>query len=389
MHAAAPNDVTAAAAARIATRLLERMPELLDRLADAYRTEDPQYGSLPDSTLREEVLPVSETVIAAFLTAVSEQRAPTLDEARVAEEMATRRLAMGVGLDAMLHVFRIGGRAVFQSLIDSIEPGEELALGDLGVRWMDFIDHVSSLAASAYLAASHDRVRHIEARRNVVIEALLGARDASDLRSVAAEFSIRIAELYAPVVIGGEEVTSCGDGLLAASTPDALVALRGRSLLLLAPNRPPDESSLRQVVGRRPIVIGRAAAPGPDLRAEVEQAETVLRIAGARGEGCVLTVDSYLIEQVAEAAPRILRQLRDRVIDPIAANDRGGLLLATLRTYLETGSVAATADREAAHPNTVTHRLRRILTLTGLNPRVPTDAAVLVLALRASGPAGC
>jgi DNA-binding PucR family transcriptional regulator len=37
------------------------------------------------------------------------------------------------------------------------------------------------------------------------------------------------------------------------------------------------------------------------------------------------------------------------------------------------------------HPNTVAYRLRRVRELTGLDARVPTDAALLVIALKARG----
>jgi sugar diacid utilization regulator len=55
--------------------------------------------------------------------------------------------------------------------------------------------------------------------------------------------------------------------------------------------------------------------------------------------------------------------------------------VATLRRYLETGSVPDTARREMVHANTVSYRLGRVRDLTGLDPRVPRESALLVLGL--------
>jgi len=55
--------------------------------------------------------------------------------------------------------------------------------------------------------------------------------------------------------------------------------------------------------------------------------------------------------------------------------------MATLRTYLETGSIPETARREVVHSNTVGYRLNRVREITGLDPRTPRDSALLVLGL--------
>ena len=56
-------------------------------------------------------------------------------------------------------------------------------------------------------------------------------------------------------------------------------------------------------------------------------------------------------------------------------------MTATLRTYLDTGSIPETARRELVHANTVLYRLGRVRELTGLDPRRPNESALLVLGL--------
>jgi DNA-binding PucR family transcriptional regulator len=49
--------------------------------------------------------------------------------------------------------------------------------------------------------------------------------------------------------------------------------------------------------------------------------------------------------------------------------------------YLASGSIPETGRREHVHANTVAYRLGRVKELTGLDPRVPRESALLVLGL--------
>ena len=76
-----------------------------------------------------------------------------------------------------------------------------------------------------------------------------------------------------------------------------------------------------------------------------------------------------------------LDSLRRRVADVLTARDPGGVIVGSLQVYLATGSIPETARREHVHPNTVAYRLGRVRELTGLDPRVPAESALLVLGL--------
>ena len=71
------------------------------------------------------------------------------------------------------------------------------------------------------------------------------------------------------------------------------------------------------------------------------------------------------------------------MLEALQRQDRGGLVVSTLRTYLRCGSIPETARLESVHPNTVAYRLRRVAEISGLDPRIPNDAAQLVLAMAA------
>lgn len=80
--------------------------------------------------------------------------------------------------------------------------------------------------------------------------------------------------------------------------------------------------------------------------------------------------------------PARLEPFAESVMVPLVEHDRrhGTALVATLRAFLDgDGSIKATAGDLHLHPNSLRHRLRRISELTGRDPRVFADLAVLAI----------
>lgn len=350
-------------------------------LGAAYRAEVPEYAALSDELIAGEVLRVSRRVVEVFLEDVAVGRPPDAGSVPELEEMGRRRLEMGIPLEAMLHVYRIAGRGVFSAIVAEIEPGEEAALGDIGAQWLDYIDRCSTRASSGYIAASNERVRRIEARRGAVLQALLGAGDSAEVAAVASEFSLSLAGAYTPLLISAEP--SRLDELSAIAPPGSLSGFRSSALLLLVGDPATDLRPITHRFADVLVVCGLPQPAGPALRAEVERAERVLTAAAARGMEGVLGPHDLLVEQFVLADRRTAATLDRAVLARLRAKDPSGTLVATLRAFLETGSVPATAERMVVHPNTAAYRLRRVAEISSYDPRVPAQAAVLVLALAA------
>ncbi len=64
------------------------------------------------------------------------------------------------------------------------EGGEESALATLAGGWIEYLDRASSFFAEGYLAASHDQLRRLDARRSAIVDALLDAQDAAEVAAV-------------------------------------------------------------------------------------------------------------------------------------------------------------------------------------------------------------
>ena len=362
----------------LAERVLVDLDALVARMGAAYQEEIPEYAAMSDATMAVDVLPVSRRLVEVFLDCVEQDRTLAPAELEVFEQSGRHRLDMGMPLESVLHAYRIAGREAWTALCAAITPGEEPLLVDLAGRWMDVVDRTSSALARAYLAASHDRLRDLDARRRELVEALLTANDPSEVAAVSLRFSTVLAPSYVPVLVGGTGAVAGIDALLAEAPAGTLGGHRGDRVLLLVPQR------LDTPAGRPGALVawGRPATCGRELCEEVRQVERLLSTAVAEGrrEGS-FGPDDLLVEQLLLGNERVADALRRRVADVLVARDGSGVLVGTLRSYLASGSIPETARAEHVHVNTVAYRLTRVRDLTGLDPRVPQSAALLVLGL--------
>lgn len=371
------------AASAIAGRIVAHYDDVVPHLTASYK-EVPTYAEMPPEVIANEVVPTSRLIILGFFDAIAAGEEPDAAAIDVIPRMGRRRLEMGVPLEPVLHVYRVASRVMWDELVAATEPGEESALAELGGRWMDYMDQAASIMASAYLAASHESLRSLDERRRALLDALLSAADPAEVAAVSIRFSTVLAHSYVPVVLDGPSAIARIDLLIDGAPDGTIGGHRLGQVLLLVPAPHVDVASLLRAAGPGTVLTyGTAAAPGPDLLREVGTAETLL--SAARGAGLrsgAFGPDDLLIEQLLAANPRVATSLRRRVRDALAGRDHDGLITSTLRAFLETGSVPDTAKREVVHPNTVLYRLKRVRELTGLDPRVPADAAMLVLGFR-------
>jgi hypothetical protein len=201
-----------------------------------------------------------------------------------------------------------------------------------------------------------------------------------------------LAGAYIPVLVTATGVSGRIDRILREAPPRTLGGHRGGGdrVLLLVPGAGSSMAPDSRLLSCEPeglVVQGRPAAPGSSLLAEVQRVEQVAQAAAATGHGTgTYGPDDLLVERLLLAEPAAAAALQRTVVATIRTGAPGSAadLLATLTTYLHTGSVPLTAEQVLVHPNTVSYRLGRVRELTGLDPRIPEQATLLVLGLAGS-----
>jgi sugar diacid utilization regulator len=164
---------------------------------------------------------------------------------------------------------------------------------------------------------------------------------------------------------------------LIAAVRDVVVALWPAAI-----TRPRGDEVLRRAIEATHGATTTVAVSGPDsdgFPAAYRVARGALAFAAAAGDGEIrgaLTLDDLgaagLLLRYAE--PAELRRYAERTLGAVRRYDadHGAELVRTLRVFLDCDlDRRATAERLVLHPNTVSQRLRRIETLTGLDLRSP------------------
>lgn len=375
-----------AGVATVASRVLHALDELVPRMGEAYRAEIPEYAALTEQQMSAEVLATSRRFAEAFLVRLAAGRDLAELDLSALKVAGSRRLEMGVPLDSALHAFRIAGREAWNAVVTATKQGEEHVLAELASFWLDYVDRASSAFAEGYLSASHEHLRRLDAQRRAILDALLDVDDAGDVAAVASRYAVNIARTYLAVLLDGDDVSTKVDTVLAVAPRETLVGTRGDRLLLLVPGGDLDIDALTAVAQAQRAAWADPAAPGPALRGAVRRLEGLTDVAAENGRTGAFGPNDLLVEQLLAAAPDVSSRLHAQVLGAITEQDPDGIFAATLATYLETGSVPETARLEFVHPNTVAYRLNRVRQITGLDPRIPAQAALLVLAN--AGPGG-
>jgi len=372
--------------ARVDTRedvrraLLADLPRLTDDVLGAIRAQIPAYRTLSAAQL-EEVSAIASWAAARILQLWVEggELAPA-DVARFRGIGAARALD-GRPLPVVLRAYRVAGSRVTDLVAevgaDRLTVGDAL---DLARLWMASIDTLSEALYSGHSAAterlSGDRDRALAD----LLEDLLAGRQATRtaLEDRCRELGVTLPAR--PVVLVATGAAPAGavlsrerDGLTVALLPDPGRAVES------APGR-----TLGRTTARACAVVARDAG-------DVPRAHRLATYAVGHAPDRA-TANRRLLDEADAQVVALLAAHRDAEPARLAALVLGPLvdqphLLAGLDAFLDAGSAAAAADALGLHPQTMRHRLRRLVQRTGRDPRRPWDRFVLEVARSLDPPA--
>jgi hypothetical protein len=394
--------VHARTAASLATHLLPQVPALADALVLTIQERNPAYRTVdvvPPDDLRRSCHDNIARILQLISKPDHDPDDPGQDEYYDASRATGRRRAeQRMPLDAVLRSFRLGGRLLWEALIDQARVERSVDTDGLltaATRVWEVMDATSAQVAEAYHARERELARADDQHRATVWEGLLHgrAKHMGFAHEAARIVGLPVAGRYAVVVAdvrpGDERITGPLGRRLAMDEIHSAWQARADTLVgLLALGRAAPGVALR---GLRELLDAPAGMSlVVDGLAEVDAAyrQAVLaRSTVAFGQVEVAALEERLPEALLLGSPEPAAQLVRLRLGPLMELPAGErrLLLGTLETWVATGgSIRRTAELAHCHRNTVLNRLRRIHAITGHDV---TDSAAhleVSLALRAS-----
>lgn len=311
-----------------------------------------------------------------------------LDQPRVT---GIDRADRGAPYASVLQAFRVGGRFIWEVLVERAEPeARDLLLRSAADIWA-VSDELAAQVTEAYRGAIADRARRDGQARSVLVGTLLDGdgtehvwetADALDLRS-GGDFVVVSAHCPTP---GVEALPDIERQLRKQNVASAWRLVNDHQDGLVVLRLGFDRAQLKESLESQATARVGVSTPFQRLEdaAEAKRGARVACLAMAPGSQGVLTYDedplAVLLASVPDQAAQLVRALLSPVLD--LRSEDGAVLLDTARGWLaERGSTSTAARMLHIHRNTVRYRLRRLEDLTGLDLADPADVARLHVAL--------
>jgi hypothetical protein len=377
----------------LATSVLSRVPALTDTLVATIGEHNHAYRAMA-------VVPAGDLWQSCHdnITRVLELVAGAPDDEEhydAARATGTRRAEQRMPLDGVLRSFRLGGRLVWEALIEQArgQDGVEAdALLDVATRVWEVVDEISAQVAASYHAAQRRLLRADEQRRATLWEGLLQGRGREvPFAQVAARvLGLPVEGPYAAVALdehAGTDVAACRDQLAGRGIGSAWQTRANVVVGLLALSEP-------AVAGALQVLRAALSAPAGvslvvDGLAEIDTAYRHAMLARRTvppGACEIAALREKLPEALLVSSPELAEGLaRDRLgpLLELPGAERK-LLLSTLETWVGCAcSATRTAQVAHCHRNTVVNRLRRVEEITGCVLLGDAEPVELSLALRA------
>ncbi|MGB3442531.1 MAG: helix-turn-helix domain-containing protein [Actinophytocola sp.] len=378
--------------------MLSRVPELTDALVARIEEQSAGYrraGVIAPHDLWRSCHDNLTRLLKLVARAAGDDQDGT-DLYDAARSTGRQRAQQRMPLDDVLRSFRLGGRLVWEALIDRARAGEPAGpdeLLDLASWVWSVVDDTSAQLAIAYHATERELVRVDEQRRATLWEGLLHgrAKDPAFAAQAALNLGVALDGPYAVVVLdvdAGDDRT--GTTLEVRLADVGIVSVwQARPTTLVGLLAVGDSFAALKVLRENAFVPAGLSMTVPTL-AEVDVAyrQAVLaRDTVPPGRVEVAALADRLPEALLLNSPSLAEALIERRLGPLlkVPMTERRLLLDTLSSWLRTaGSINQTANAVHCHRNTVINRLRRIETITGLDLTDTAAHLELSLALRAS-----
>jgi hypothetical protein len=377
----------------IARALLARVEVLTDDLVSRIIENEPAYAAV--STVAADDLRMScRGNLERLVQSLGRVVPPGVDPYDAPAATGRRRAAQGMPLEAVLHSYRLGGRVVWDGIVDlagddPVKPGDKILLQVAGLVWEE-IDRFSSALASAFRDEElrlHSQHRHQQQRD--VGALLAGLTDPQEIQRLSDRLGLPDGEPTVAVSVllddPDQPLFGVADSVAAVGLHAVWALTSGMEIgLVRLAARPRTSlvdvlrSHVRQRVGLSSVYTALGETAGA-ARLAALAARTMP--AGHHVAGIEERLPDALVLAAPELAAVLLAETADRVRE--RASDVDVLLRTVEALIAENGSFSRAAERLYCHRNTVIHRAARIATLTGHDPATPSGRLLWSLGLMA------
>lgn len=369
-----------------ARSLLNRLPELTDRLVGEFGEDE---GLNFADELREHLWRLCHQGLHAALTALEQPHGDRSD-LRLATETGVLWAGRGLQLDSLLRLYRLAGRVLWESLLTVAGPaGANTLVYQVG-GVLRGIDQESTAAASSYRQEESRLLPRGRTRLLAAIDVLLDGQPIGqdEIQQAAEVLDLPARGRYVVVV----QRPGASRSLIAPQGHGTHHDMRffwrrGRDadrLLVHLDKAGLDEvERVLRTLTHGQVGVGLLVEDLAELPKSYRSAELAVRTCrGAEIARFDRRLPQSLILAQPELAADLVREILGAVI--VLPVQYRAALLDTFETWLRCdGSATAAARTLYCHRNTVLHRLRRLQDLTGRSLGKPNELVDLALALHA------
>lgn len=218
---------SARVAESLAVRVLERVPALADALVRTIQEQNPGYRALAVvshddlwQSCHDNLTRVLQLIAQSPASGGMAESDGHFDAARAT---GRRRAEQRMPLDDVLRSFRLGGRLVWEALVEQAHSGNRVdtdGLLDVATRVWEVVDTISAQVAAAYHVAEGELLRADAQRMAALWEGLLHGR-AADMAFAHEASRILGVPVFGPYAV---VVADVGAGRLAAQLGQRLAA---------------------------------------------------------------------------------------------------------------------------------------------------------------------
>ena len=369
--------------AAVGTQLPELVEKFLTRILP-----DPAYA---DSGLTlEDLRRSSSRTFAAMLSALGGQASEIDALAAMASELGARRARQGVPLEGLVRAIRLDFSVLWDALAaPALGADPALLVEKAEVVWAT-VDRFAASVQERYLKELEEiEGADADLQQQYLTQLLAPAEpSATDLSRIAGALRIDPHGVFLVAAIDRNDSLLIRRRIRARPPRDLPVLTYDQGHHTLVIRARPASSDEKLSFQEAALFDGVAVAVAPPasgiagVRTAVSAAREIMKDLpmGSRGVFTLrdrwLSITAHRLSQVGCNPESLVLSALERCGD--AERER---LLEAARTYLELGSLVATADRLACHRNTVVNRLAAFEGYTGLDLQKPRDSALALLAI--------